>query len=281
MDAVIIVLIAIVGILAGGVVNVLADDLPPDAQGQRNNFRLPHYPDGTPRPVIAWLGLTAFLFGKRTAPSGAKLSWRHPLTELLTAGLMVLTYTVTRGRPEMSDLQLIFWLFYMAAYVLITVIDVEHRLILFIVINPLVVIAIIDALITPVQAPPDLRDALIGGVGGFAVFFIMYNGGFLFTYIMGKMRGRPIREVAFGYGDVMLAGLSGIILGWQPLIFALFIAVFLGAFGAIVYLVSRRFLGKRYSAFSAIPYGPYIVIGTLAMLLFRESLGEFFYRGIF
>lgn len=276
MDALILIVVAIVGLLAGGLVNALADDLPPDREGLRHSLRTPHYPDGAPRPPIAWLGLLAFLTGNRASPDGAKLSWRHPITEVLTAVLMVTALLISRTFVGISGLQVIFWLIYMAGFVLITVIDVEHKLILFIVINPLVVVALADALLTPTDLPPDLVSALIGGVAGFAVFFLLYNGGFLFTYIMGKMQGREIREVAFGYGDVMMAGLSGVILGWQKLIFALFFTVFLGAFGAILYLFSRRFLGKRYSAYTALPYGPYIVIGTLIMLLFSQQVGGLF-----
>jgi prepilin signal peptidase PulO-like enzyme (type II secretory pathway) len=265
--ALLIIVIALIGILTGGLVNALADDLP-----RRRRLRAPHYPDDLPRPPIAWLGLTAFLSGNRTSSGGAKLSWRYPLAELLTSGLMVLTTFVVFEKGY-SSLQLVFWLVYMAIFVLITVIDVEWKLILFVVINPTVVLAIIDALLTPENAPPNLVDALIGGAAGFGVFFLLYNGGFLFTYIMGKLRGRPIKEVAFGYGDVMLAGVSGLILGWQSLIFALFITVFLGAFGAVIYLVSRQIAGGKYSAFTAIPYGPYIVIGTVLMLLFRAEIG--------
>jgi leader peptidase (prepilin peptidase) / N-methyltransferase len=268
-------LVALIGILAGGVVNALADDLP-----HRRNPRLPHYPDDTPRPPIAWLGLTAFLFGKRVSPNGAKLSWRYPLTELLTSGLMVLTLYASDER-QASTLQIIFWLIYMAILVLITVIDIEHRLILFKVINPTVVLVIIEALLTSENAPPTLVNALIGGAAGYIIFFILFNGGAVFTYIMGKLRGQDIPEVAFGYGDVMLAGVSGLMLGWQPLIFSLFITVFLGAFGALIYIISRRFLGKRYSAFSAIPYGPYIVIGTLLMLLFPSQVGQYLFGAIY
>lgn len=275
MDAVLIIIVALIGILAGGLVNTLADDLPPDRDGVRHNLRRPRYPDGTLRPPIAWLGLTAFIFGKRSSPDGARLSWRYPLTELLTSGLMVLCVFVALGIPEFSPLKLVFWLIFMAIYVLITVIDMEHRLILFKVINPTVIIALVYAVVTQDGTPPSITDHLIGGIAGFGVFFILYNGGFLFTYVMGKLRGREIREVAFGYGDVMLAGVSGLILGWQALIFAMFITVFLGAFGAVLYLVSRRFLGKKYSAFTAIPYGPYIVIGFLLLLLFPAQIGNF------
>ncbi len=102
----------------------------------------PRYADGTPRPPIAWLGITAFLFGKRVAPDGTKLRWRYPVTELFTAGLMILTILATSDDPIMTPLQLTFWLIYMAIFSLITVIDLEHRLILFVVIIPACVIAL-------------------------------------------------------------------------------------------------------------------------------------------
>lgn len=272
------ILVGIIGLLAGGLVNVLADDLP-----QRKNPTLPHYPDGTQRSPATWLGLTAFLMGKRTSPNGAKLSWRHPIAEMLTAALMVLVVARTNaGMPEATGLQVVFWLAYMAIFVLITVIDIEHKLILFVVIIPAMVLGVLDAVLTPpIHAvvtnvdfidKPNLGDALIGGAVGFIVFFILYNGGFLFTYVMGKLRGETIDTVAFGYGDVMMATFSGLILGWQNLIFAIFITVFLGALGALLYVIFRRVAGGKYNLFTALPYGPYIVVGTFLMLIFSQEM---------
>lgn len=267
MDALIIILSALVGLLAGGIVNALADDLP-----KRRPLRLPHYPDDLPRPPSAWLGVLAFANGGRISVQGAKLSWRYPLTELLTAGLMALTAYVVLNRADVGYVHLVFWLVFMAMMVLIIVIDMEHRLILFKVINPSVAIALAYVLLTEDGTRPTWLDHLIGGALGFGVFFLMYNGGFLFTYVMGKLRGVEIREVAFGYGDVMLSGLCGLILGWQAHVIGMFITVFLGAFGAIVYLVSRMIARGRYSAFAAIPYGPYIAIATIIMLLFQAQV---------
>ena len=293
-----IALITLIGLVAGGFVNVLSDDLP-----LRRPLRLPRYvpdekkawihfeheedepilplEDDEPRPMIAWLGLTAFLFGKRTSPSGIRLNWRYPLTELMTVGLMLLTYHAVTTNDNLADIgifQFIIWLIYMGFFATIVVIDIEHKLILFVVIIPFAVLGLLDAILTTVIGDgfyqPEIRDAIIGGVSGFAVFFLLYNGGFLFTYIMGMLRGEEINEVAFGYGDVMMATVSGLVLGWQALIFAMFVTVFLGAFGAIVYLVSRRILGQRYSAFTALPYGPYIVIGTIALLLYRVPVTD-------
>lgn len=266
-----IVLVFLIGIVAGGIVNALADDLP-----KRRRPQLPRYPDDTPRPLIAWLGITAFLFGKRASPNGAKLRWRYPLTEIATALLMVLVVVVTEDdrnvEQTMDTLQFIFWLIYMPIFVLITVIDLEHRLILFVVIIPSAVIALLDAILTTYGA--DLGEALLGGLLGFFVFFLLYIGGFLFTYVLGKARGQPIDEVAFGYGDVMLITLSGLILGWQPLIIAMFVTVFLGAAGAILYLVVRGLTRRHYSMFTPLPYGPYIVLGTVLMLLFSVEISR-------
>lgn len=316
------ILAALVGVLAGGVVNALADDLPlrrrprlpryvpeskkqaihfvpyeEDEEGDQGAHELAAAPDedgqphpvpviagmqreeviayiqsdDEPRPPIAWLGLTAFLTCTRTSPSGVRLNWRYPLTELFTAFLMVLAVAATWDDAELPAAQLIVFLIYMAIFSLITVIDIEHKLILFVVIIPSLLVALADAAFLTYQ--PALTDALIGAAFGFGVFFILYNGGFLFTYIMGILRGQRITEVAFGYGDVMLATLSGAILGWRALIFAMFITVFLGAFGAFLYLASRALLGGRYSAFTALPYGPYIIAGTTIMLLFSSEFG--------
>lgn len=266
------IIVALVGILLGGVVNVLADDLP-----RRRPIQFPpRYPDGTPRPPIAWLGLTAFIFGKRVSPSGKKLPRRYPLTELLTAGLMVLTLVATADDPKMTTLQLLFWLAYMVIFSLITVIDLEHRLILFVVIIPSAVLAIIDAIVTSYGAP--IGDALLGGLLGFGVFFLMYMGGFLFVYISGKLRGHTTSEVAFGYGDVLLITLSGLILGWRPLIPTMFLTVFLGALGAVLWLLSRFFSRTGYSMFTPLPYGQYIVIATILLLLFSTELTALLWR---
>lgn len=264
-----IIIVAVIGIIVGGVVNLLADALP---RKQRIVFP-PRYADGTPRPAIAWLGITAFLFGKRAAPDGKKLRWRYPLTELFTAGLMILTLLATADDPRMTSVQLTFWLVYMAIFSLITVIDLEHRLILFVVIIPACVVAILDALTTTYGA--SLGDALIGGAVGFGVFFLMYLGGFLFIYVMAQTRGRSTNEVAFGYGDVMLITLAGLILGWQPLIPAMFLTVFLGALGAVAWLVGRWMTGNRYSLFTPLPYGQYIIAATVIMLLFSAEVTRF------
>ncbi len=267
------VLIAIVlggvGILIGGVINVLADDLP-----ARRKLQTPHYPDETPRPPSAWLGLAAFLTGQRESPTKhdtdnpdtpkpvTKLSWRHPIVELVTGigfAAMVLGFS---DEPNLWA-----WLVYYAILVLITVIDVEHRLILFVVIVPSCIFAILVAILSP-EAGKSTSEYLYGGLTGFGVFFVMFLGGILFV-LVSRHKG-----VAFGFGDVMLATLSGLILGWKAFIVATWITVFAGAAGALIYLVMQAIIGRKYKFFTPLPYGPYIVIGTLSVLMFGEQLKD-------
>ena len=263
-----IIFIIVVGILAGGLVNALADDLP-----NSSRVKLPHYPDGSPRPVSGCLGLTAFMTGQRTSANGSKLTWRYPLVEIATPLAMILAYVIKVNEPKVDTLQLVYWLIFMAIFVLITVIDVEHKLILFIVIIPSSILAIVDALTT--SAPPNLERSLTGGALGFGTFFVLYLGGIAYVYIANQVQGRNISEVAFGYGDVMMALLSGLILGLGDMLFAMFLTVILGALGALLYLIGQRIAGRSSSMIAALPYGPYIVAGTALMLLFGPQIRIF------
>jgi leader peptidase (prepilin peptidase)/N-methyltransferase len=260
-----VLIVGLIGVLVGGVSNVLADDLP--------HYRfpsLPRYPDGTRRPVTAWLGITAFLLGQRESASGARLSWRYPLTEIATALAMMLTVVTTTdlrdptGSPAISGLQLVFWLAYMAIFVLMAVIDIEHKLILFAVSIPTLALALLDAAFTPYK--PDFQNALIGGVVGFATFFVLYLGGIVYAHVRG------INEVAFGYGDVILITISGLILGPEALLFAMFITVFLGFIGSMAWIIGKSMSGQGHSLFTALPYGPYIIGGTIIMMLFSSEV---------
>jgi leader peptidase (prepilin peptidase)/N-methyltransferase len=258
-------IVGLVGLLIGGVSNALADDLP-----LYRLPRLPHYPDGAPRPVVAWLGVTAFLLGKRVSPSGSKLSWRYPLTEITTALAMIATVVTTTdlqdstGALAISGLQLVFWLAYMALFVLMAVIDIEHKLILFAVSIPTLALALLDAALTTYK--PDLPNALLGAAIGFVTFFVLYLGGILYAYLRG------IAEVAFGYGDVVLITISGLILGPEALIFAMFLTVFLGFAGSMAWIIGKSLSGQGHSLFTALPYGPYIIGGTVIMMLFSPEV---------
>jgi prepilin signal peptidase PulO-like enzyme (type II secretory pathway) len=279
------IIAGLLGLLAGGAVNWLADDLP-------YTFRLsqPHYPNGVTRPLLAWLGILAFALRRRQAPADSlspypaepspealalgipprptspRLPWRHPITELILA--LLSAHTVVQFGFTPRALYLMGCVFALA---LIAVIDLEHRMILIVVILLACLYTLIGtALVTPFPKI-GFSDHVLGGVMGFILFLLMYLGGMFFSAIAAALRGEQLSEVAFGYGDVLLAALSGLILGWQAFLFAVTIAVFAGGAGALIYIFLRTLRG-RYALFTALPYGQYIVFGTLVMMLWRTPV---------
>jgi leader peptidase (prepilin peptidase) / N-methyltransferase len=73
-----------------------------------------------------------------------------------------------------------------------------------------------------------------------------------------------------GMGDVKLAFLMGLIMGFPQGIFALVIGVFLGGLAAIAHLL-LRIKGRK----DEIPYGPYLAAGTLIVLFLGNSIQTF------
>lgn len=104
-------------------------------------------------------------------------------------------------------------------------------------------------------------QALAGGVVGFVAFWLLANVGIAF-----------FGEGALGAGDVKLAAYIGLITGFPFIILALLSAVVLGGVGALVILIARR--GTLHTA---MPYGPYIALGGIAMLVWAPEIAAWFF----
>ena len=259
-------LAAALGLASGGVANALADDLP-----LRQRPRQPHCPHcGHERPPQFSLGISALIFGRwRCEACSQPLPWRHPLLEIALA--LAFVYLWNRYGPSVDGL-------FIAAYVwlaaLITVIDLEHRLVLHIVMGPALLLALAEAVLTP-RLP--FLSAVSGGAIGFGVVLGIYLFGWLFGLLMARLRGQPIDEVPFGFGDVTLAIFAGLVVGDGPggIGLVLTIMIVIGGVGALAYYVYRRFIRRDYSLFTAIPYGPNVVVGMLVVLLWHQEIGDY------
>jgi leader peptidase (prepilin peptidase)/N-methyltransferase len=146
--------------------------------------------------------------------------------------------------------------------VLIAVIDIEHRLILHVtsVVGALLGLAIGIHL-------HELVATLVGGAAGYGLMLLIYLLGEAFMRVMAKRRGEPIEEVALGYGDVNLAGTTGLLLGWPGIAFGLVLTILAGGLVSLIVVVAML-IRRRYRAFSAIPYGPFLIL-SIVVLLFR------------
>lgn len=114
-------------------------------------------------------------------------------------------------------------------------------------------------------------NSLLGGLAGFGIMFLLYKFGEVFIRWMGKRRGQEIDEIALGFGDVNIAGVVGLMLGWPGITLGLFIAIMVGGVVSFLYLVIMILLG-RLKIFSAIPYAPFLIFSAFILLYFRVFL---------
>ena len=153
-------------------------------------------------------------------------------------------------------------------FILVVVIDVEHRLILWSVVWPG---AIIIAVFTSLTPGHGLVKTLLGGLAGYGITLAIFLLAELFTRLLQRIRGQPLDEVAFGGGDVNLAGIVGLAVGWPGVILALMIAVLAGGVYSLAFIVVQL-ARRRYVPYSAIPYGPFLVLGALTIYLYGKDL---------
>jgi leader peptidase (prepilin peptidase)/N-methyltransferase len=259
------ILIAAIGYFAGVIINALADSLPRSGSVER-----PACLECTaPRQPLVWSGLAAYLIGKQDCVyCGSAVGYRAPIVEATAILWPLVLYTIDPSA-------VFFWPTFLISmyFLLVIVIDYEHRLILFIVTIPAAIILAVLGSLDPSRGP---GKTLLGGLVGFLAVFGLYLLGGLFARLVWRLRNQPIEEVAFGFGDVMLAGVIGLAVGYPGIILALILGVLAGglfSLGFILVMVLRR----RYEAFMPIPYSPFLILGGMIVYIagstgFAQSL---------
>jgi leader peptidase (prepilin peptidase)/N-methyltransferase len=193
------------------------------------------------------------LSGPRCRYCGAPRGARPWVIELASAAFAVWLY-----RRDPSWAVFLPGLLVGLIFLLITVIDVEHRLILRVVAIPAAVVLGVIGALQPNRGP---LKVLLGGLAGLTILWLMYLLGLAFSRWMARRRGTSLEEVAFGFGDVMLGGLIGLVVGWPGVVIAVVTGVLLAGAYSLAYVIFMS-LRRRYSFFTAIPYGPFLMLGA-------------------
>ena len=159
---------------------------------------------------------------------------------------------------------------------IITVIDLEHRLIL----HPTSLAGAVLGLIVGTfiysrkySLLESLGLSLLGGLIGFGIMYLLYQ----FGTLVARYRARRLQaagqpddeEEALGGGDVYLAGVLGLMLG-PTIVSALAYGILLGGLVSIVFILALV-VRRRYSSdalMTFIPYGPYFILGAFYLLFF-------------
>lgn len=192
--------------------------------------------------------LSYFLLRGKCRSCGANFSWRYPLVETLTGG-MALALFLKFG------LSLTFFSLFVfsAALIVITFIDLDHRIIPDLISLPGIAIGFVMALLRPELT---VKESLIGLLAG---------GGSL--YVVALVYETVTKREGMGGGDVKLLAMIGAWLGWKAILFTLFCASLSGTLiGGGIMLIQKQ--GRHY----AVPFGPFLAFSALAYVFFGPEL---------
>ena len=100
-------------------------------------------------------------------------------------------------------------------------------------------------------------------------FLSTLGAGLFFLLLFLITRGRGM-----GFGDVKFSFLMGLILGFPNIIVALYLAFLTGAIVGCILIIWR----KKKVFGTAIPFGPFLVLGNFIAIFFGEVLTQIFLR---
>jgi|SRR5690606_20913270 len=228
-----IILALLLGLSIGWAINQASDYLPRFAAVQSSAAALTLHSSRQP-------ALWNWLHG------GSDQPWirLHVAVEIASA-IFTASLWLFRGVSEQGSILLAGYIF----FALITVIDIKFRLVLNVVLYPA---AVLILLIQGVAVPGNVLNLLLGGAFAFLVFY----GAAL------------IRPGGLGGGDIKLAALIGLMLGFPGVL----VALIFGAAATTVFLI---FLFARHTASikMQLPYAPFLCFGGLAALVLMQVGG--------
>lgn len=187
-------------------------------------------------------------------PEGHRIRRREPVVWLVSAALFAAAGLVVADTPWMLPGYVVA----AATSVVLLITDIDHKLIPNRVLYPATaataVLVIVGALVE--DRTDRLVPAALGAAGYFGALFVVYL----------------VARGGFGFGDVKLAALLGMVTAFQSqrtVLLAVFFTGVIGGIPAIVLLVLRRA-----KAGDEMPYGPPMLAGAWAALVFGDAFGR-------
>jgi leader peptidase (prepilin peptidase)/N-methyltransferase len=116
-----------------------------------------------------------------------------------------------------------------------------------------------------------LLNTILGGLCGLGFMLVLYMFGVLFAKYVVRRKESNFNEDALGFGDVILGGVLGLLLGYPGIFAGLILSILIAGFFALVFLVITIFL-RRYKLFSFLPYGPFMIISAVLLIFFNQQM---------
>ena len=243
------VIAALAGLLLGHALDILFDRLYTDAPLGGPAYRCPHC-HARLRPVYLLPALGPLWSRGRCADCGRWLPLHAFLLAPGAAALFAASALVfdSLGPALLAG-------FFATIFLALAFTDLERRLLPNRVVYPSILLAAAVC-----WAWPEVSVAQVfgGGATALVITSALYIGG----------RG------AFGFGDVKLSVLMGLVVGFP----SVFVGMFMGAFAAGVFvfpLVLLRILDRR----DYIAYGPFIAAGAVIALFWGDAIWDWYFAG--
>lgn len=201
-------------------------------------------------PILSFIILRA-----KCRDCGAKIPWRYPLVELITAVFSLLLFI----KFGLSLNFLVFFVF-TAVLIVITFIDLDHQIIPDVLSLPGIPIFFLAAVFI-VKVP--WKESLIGLLVGGGVLFAV-----AFTYeLITKREG-------MGGGDIKLLAMIGGFFGWKSLIFVLLFSSLAGAVVGVTIMILHK-KDMKY----AVPFGPFLSAAAVGYIFWGNVFMNFLLFG--
>lgn len=251
---VLVLFVGVLGLLIGSFLNVVIYRVPAGESVVRPRSRcMTCGHEITPReniPVLSWL-----LLRGRCSGCGSRISVRYPLVELGTGVLFGLTAWWTGLSWTLPA-----FLYLAAIAVALSMIDLDVKRLPDAIVLPSYGVALV--LLGLAAALDGTWDQLLRGVLAGLALFAFY---FLLAFVY---------PAGMGFGDVKLAGVLGLYLGWVSwgaVVIGTFAAFLVGAVVGIAVMVIGK--GGRKTK---IPFGPFMFVGTAVGLLVAAPIVDWY-----
>lgn len=258
MEIFISIYIFIIGLIFGSFFNVCIYRIPekqsisnPPSHCPNCNTRL------KPRdlvPIFSYL-----LSGRKCRYCKEKISSRYAIVELLTGILFLIVFN-----KFYLDISTVYYLVLTSMLIIITFIDIDH----YIIPDGLLIIGSIFAIVFNIIFKIiTIKESLLGAIicGG-GVLAIVY----LIEFI--------VKKEVMGGGDIKLFAMIGLFLGIKNSLLSALISVYIGAIFGVIMIICSKIKKSEFN--SMIPYGPFISIATLIVMLYGDNIINWYMKFI-
>lgn len=228
--------------------------------------------------------LFSFLFlGRKCRYCRAPISWRYFTIELITGLLFVAAYLKFGYTIDFFP-----YVLFISALIVAFMVDMDC----WIIPDQVWIIAAIlglgkdvahiiagNAHILHIPVPfTSFRLPMLESIAGFflcgGLFYLIAVVSDFFLRPRGDEEALKEWEGAMGGGDVKLAAGTGAILGIMPAMVSFFLAVLLGSIVGVSLIIGKIIADKKGVPWrTMIPFGPYMVLGSLSVIFFYSQLG--------